>query len=289
MITLGCSKPISMAFSVPTNMEYQYKSVNITNTTSKVMGQNMESNSTQEFDYTMKDLGKTLDGNHKIALNYDYIRSTQNAMGNEIVYDSKGPKEDNDPNTMRIYEAMLENPFSLVYSPIGDIIEAPGMDKMLEAMFSEVPAEAKDVLQSQMNEEVFLQMFQNISNFYPKTPIKIGGSWDQSQEVAFMGMVMNIDLTYTLKSRKDGKANIEITGTSMTSPDSPGLEMMGMTMTYDLSGTQSGILIVEESTGWPLQMNMDQNMDGSILMNNPQTGPMEIEMALDMDMSLKRL
>lgn len=289
MLGFGCSPSLNLAFSVPDQMEYKYKSLNITNSTSKVMGQEMESNSTQEFHYTMKEDGLTPDGNHKVNLKYDYIKTAQSAMGTEISYDSKGPKDKNDPTTSSMYEAMLANPFSLIYSSKGDIVGAPGMDKMLDAMFLELPEEAKAAIQTQLNEEVFLQMFQSISNFYPSMPLKIGSTWNQSNHLSIMGMDMDIDIIYTLVSRKDGKANIEIAGVVSTDPEGPGMELMGMTMNYDLTGTQSGIMVVEESTGWQLQMSMDQVMTGAITMDNPSVGPMKIDMDMEMNISLERL
>lgn len=289
LIGFSCARPLTLTYSAPDDMNEQYKSVTITNTTSKVMGMDMESTSSQEFTYTTKGMGRTQENNQRVRLNYDHILINQSAMGNEINYNSSGPKEDNDPNISAVYDAMLNHPFELIYTEQGKIIEAPGIDEMLEAVFSTLPSEARAIMEAQMNEEVFLQMFQAASNFYPSVPVKKGSKWNSDVELNFMGMTMDVNTSYTLLSREDGKANIAVNGTIKTDPNAPGLEMGGMTMKYDLKGTQSGSIVVEESTGLPIHMELEQNMGGIVNMDNPATGPMEIEMILDTNIFIDQL
>lgn len=289
LIGFSCARPLTLTYTAPEQMNRQYKSTTITNTTSKVMGMDVASNSTQEFTYTTKNKGNTVDGNQRIGLNYDHIMVSQSAMGNEVNYDSEGPTEDNDPNIAPIYDAMLNRPFELIYTEKGEIVEAPGLDKMLTAVFETLPEEARVMMESQMNEDVFLQMFQAGSNFYPSSPIKKGDQWTRTHELSFMGMTMDINTSYTLISSKDGQANIAVNGAIKTDPEAPGLEMAGMTMRYDLKGTQVGSMIVEEATGLATHIELEQNMSGAVNMDNSTTGPMEVEMILDTNIFIDQL
>ena len=94
-----------------------------------------------------------------------------------------------------------------------------------------------------------------------------------------------MNLTYTLTNRKAGKATILMNGTISPNLNAPGMEMMGMNMKYNLSGTIKGEILVDEKTGWADKTEMIQDLKGDVQMSGELIGSLNTEM----EMSVKSL
>ena len=125
--------------------------------------------------------------------------------------------------------------------------------------------------------------------YYPEQDkVKIGDSWSISNAMAVGGMELIIDSEYTLLEVKDGMAKIKMDSEITTDPDAPGLDLMGMKMQFDLQGTQSGILFVNQSTSWLDRMELDQEMDGVMNMDTDQMGKMTVDMKVATQQLIQR-
>ena len=119
----------------------------------------------------------------------------------------------------------------------------------------------------------------NISQIYPDKPIKKGDSWTKNINIS--GSIgLNYAYTYTLTDRKAGNAYIDVSAVITPDLESPGMEMMGMKMMYDLAGTASGKIIINEKTGWSDKTDITQDLKGIVKMSGELIGSMESEMEM---------
>ena len=285
----NCARKVNLAFSVPDKMDYNYRMTSATLSQTQVMGMDVENNSEQVMEYNIFALGNGTNGNKQLRTRYTAIQVNQTAMGQEMVYDSKDPSRNNEPNLEAIYNAMVNKSFDLTYGPDGKILEAQGLNESLEDVLNEAPEEVRETLKNQLGGEAMLQSFKAMTGFYPGKPLKKGDSWPVSNDLNMGGMVLQVDVVYTLEESKDGVAKIKIDGEIATDPEGPGMDIMGMSMKFDLQGTQQGYMWVNEATGWAEKSELLQLMNGNMQMDSPQTGNMTIGMSITSNQELERI
>lgn len=113
----------------------------------------------------------------------------------------------------------------------------------------------------------------------PTDPVSIGDSWTDSTSMA--GMPMSLETTYTLSSRQDGVAMIDVK--SVIGAEGATMEMGPMEMHVDLSGEQTGTMEVDEATGWTIRSRLEGEFSGFVTMEGMPGGggiPMEIPMTV---------
>ncbi len=101
---------------------------------------------------------------------------------------------------------------------------------------------------------------------FPKHKVKVGDSWEADIKPMKTDN-MQIHMKYTLKKVSGKKATIGIEGTITAN------KINGTTM--NLSGTQSGEVVVNLKTGWPVSSHMTQDVKMKLEKNGMEI-PMEI-------------
>ncbi|MEL6719885.1 MAG: DUF6263 family protein [Bacteroidota bacterium] len=143
-------------------------------------------------------------------------------------------------------------------------------------------------MEAQFGAETIKQSMSQMTGFFPDEPVKVGDTWTKSNKVE-AGMAMLVETTYTLRERKDGTAFIDFNAKVTSDPDAKGIEMMGMQMQYDLAGTQSGTIQVDEKTGWTKETKGKQEMKGKMNMSGGPTGEMSADMEVLSEYTYKRI
>lgn len=286
----SCSPTLDLAFRVPEKMDYHYLTESTTAVETKVMGINVENNTINNMTYRLKHLGQNPEGQERFEMTYETINWEQRTMGQESIYDSKNPERTNDPNLDNIYGVLLDNGFELLYDQKGQLVAAPGLEELMQEMFKQAPAEVQGNLQNQFGGDAMLQSLKSTTSYYPEiSKVKMGSSWTATNELAIGGMELIIDTKYTLLEVKDGKAKIKLESEIDSNPEAEGLQIMGMSMKFDLQGTQEGFLYVDEKTSWMEHMELDQYLDGIMNLQSEQTGNMDMDMTIRTTQLIKLL
>lgn len=199
-----------------------------------------------------------------------------------VSYNSEKPDESQPKEYATSFKNLIGTTFDVSLSPKGNVTQIKGGENMFEGMFDDMGDQAKmmeDQMNSQFGSKAMAQSFSQITGFYPNKSVSVGDTWAKTDTVQ-VGMEILVHSTFTLKERKDGKATILVNSTLQTNPSFPGMEMMGMTMKYDLAGTQDGTIVVDEKSGWTLNSDLAQKMKGKINMTGGPVGQMTADMAL---------
>jgi hypothetical protein len=208
-------------------------------------------------------------GNMKVATTYDTVVFRQKGPSGAVEYDSANPPKQVPP-AAKAFAALAGLGFKSTVTPAGKVTAVEGLDAMFAEMVRklELPdgpqkAAVQKVLTEQFGEESMKQNLQNVFALYPDTPVAVGESWRRHVVVA-RGFPTVIDGTYTLKSRENGVAHVEIKATLSPNEEAGPVELGTGKMSYELKGEQSGVADVDEATGWTRSLTTTQTVGGSL-------------------------
>lgn len=173
-------------------------------------------------------------GDHTVSMLYERAKMAVAGGPISMKYDS-GDKETANSPLGRALGPLIGKSVTATIAPNGRAKKIDGIDKL-----------GNPALSGQLK-QTFEQMFASL----PPKPVDIGDSWSEKRKLpAGNGMTMNAEVKQTLWDRKDGNAIIK------------------MEMTFDtegpatMKGKMTGLLIVDEKTGWTESGNMTMIMDG---------------------------
>jgi hypothetical protein len=106
---------------------------------------------------------------------------------------------------------------------------------------------------------------------FPKHKVKVGESWEADIKPMKTDN-MKIHMKYTLKKLSGKKATIAVSGTITAN------EINGQTI--HLNGTQSGTVVVNTKTGWPVSARLTQDIKMKLEKNGTEI-PMEISSTIN--------
>ncbi len=240
----------------------------------------------EEWKYDVTGLEKSNEMNLKLT--YKRIKVTQKFNEQSSSYDSDNPPEYLDPS-MKGLASMPGAVLTVRMTTDGKVAQIKGvdamLDKMIKAMAMPNPDQKEEViadLRKQWGTDAMKQSLEQITSFYPSEPVVPGDSWNSNFDIASGGLPMHINSEYTLKSRNDGKAVIDVAST-ISSDSSTGTVTMGsLTMAYDIKGKQNGTIEVDEATGLPLNSKLDMHYEGTVTVSGvpdqqPQTWPISAD------------
>ncbi len=220
-------------------------------------------------------------------------KGSVSSPGGSFEYDSANPDESAENPQAVMMSQMFKNmsgaEFVVKLSNKGEIVAIEGFDKMLEKMFSamEDPELAKamgDMMKNFMSEDKLKEMNSGMFAAFPDGAVSIGDMWDDIISLGGADMPIDVDTTYMLKERKDGTAVLGVTSKmDMGNEDSKLIEIEGMKMNMQLTGTQNGTMKLDEATGWVIGGETTMSFSGSVklLPNEHMPEGMTIPMTIE--------
>ena len=196
-----------------------------------------------------------------------------------------------------LYQGMVGLTFTMAMTRGGEMVEFGGLQELVEAMLDrmeasdQVRAMASQILEANFGEEQISQMSGQSGVSMPDHPVAVGDTWTDSVSDA---MGLELETTFTLAERSDGRASVEAAGTLSGTEDAgfelPGLPAMpGMEMQFEsLSGSIAGAYELDEATGLAVAYGMDMTMDTEMVIELPQVeGQPAGASSMSMSMSLQ--
>ena len=213
-----------------------------------------------DMGYTTRVMDVDARGNASLRMTFQSASVTIKPQGGKGIA-AKAQSDEESKMMARVFRSLVGQSLMLKLSPLGKTLELRGMDALLERMISSMnlPREVqndpewkqvKAGLKKAFSDSA-LKNFSNGFSPYSDRALSIGDSWTSSstQGNAFLPATKT---TYTLKSRANGIAVIAMRGVFDSKPQASPFQMPGMKMQISLSGTQTGTMRIEESTGMAL-------------------------------------
>lgn len=242
----------------------------------KKMNQRMEQK--QEVGFEIKE--KTQADNHLVDFVMQHIEVNMSStvdgapVGPAIAFNSSTDETTENPGFL-LLQGLIGHPSMITLDSDGVILSIDGLEEKIDSLFSQNTIPGAQQFMTQMkegfNEEAMKIQLGELMNLKTLDK-KIGDSWEQIVDVAVIPtLVSKLHKTYTLKERKDGNAILEITGTVKSDPTGT-ISLGGLQHQYDIEGTFSGKIIVEEKNGWMVSSNVEQIMSGKMTSTGPSMG-----------------
>ena len=284
----ACSstKPLSSGMTVAKNDAFNYTVSQDTDMKISIMGQDMSTTGKQVTDYAFKIKEVLPNGDFRSDVTIERVAFNQKApMVGEIAYDSSDPDKNSNPMMKSLGETVGKT-FTLSYDKQGKITKTEGVEKIVGDLAKGLDGQAGQQIVTQMGAAGLTNTLKNLSGILQDNP-KVGGSW-QVKSINRGFVDMDMDQTFTLRERKDGRAIIDVSGTAKSISGEEGLTFQGMEIGYDLAGPISGTVIVEEATGWAISSNIVPDLKGKMTLKGGPLGEMSVDASVKMGISATR-
>ena len=251
---------VKLSFNPENGKKYEYLTQTVDNTKESVMGQDQLGESEMDIKYLMEIKNKTSQEIHVqftyLEIGYTFLKLRMN-MG----YDSKNPIENPselDKMLEKFFSQLINQSFMIVFSPDGSV-KSVEIDDITEILAK--PVDTDDPmseplsagLKRQFTESAIKRMFEQSFKFYPNTAVKVKNRWTVENKFVVSIGVLTTKTKYTLKENKKKIATIAVE--SIT-------EMTPSAMEGKLSGTQTGTMLVDTTTGILVSSDLLQNDAG---------------------------
>ncbi len=257
-----------------------------------VEGESQVITQTYRIGYSVQVVKVEPNGNIAARAQFSSIAMKMNAPGmGEIAYDSASTTTSTSPETQAVgavFGAMVGKSFSMTITPTGTVQNVTGLEELVNSILDslglseEELASSKQTLEQQFSAEAQQEAWSSSLDYLPSGPVSVGQSWKKQASLA-QGFPILLETSYSLKDLKSGVATIDVSSTIQSATDA-NMDLQGLGISYQLSGTQVGTIQVRLSTGWIAKASMQQSISGTIgakIGDQELSWPMSIETQIE--------
>ncbi len=246
-----------------------------------VMGQEQAVKQQIGFGYQY-DVLDAKDGLYTVKATYYRVYFKQSGPMGELLYDSQSPPE-TVPMQAKGFAGLLGQSLTMTFTEKGLVSEISGVDSLLANImeqFGEVDpamkAQVEQGMERQFGAEAIKSQMETMFALYPEEPVGVGDTWTKELTLN-TGLPLKIATTYRVEALEDGLAKLAVTSDITAASDEP-LNMGGMEIELDLSGTQTGTASMEVDTGMVVASEMQQHVSGDMVVNDgAMTWPLDMK------------
>jgi len=281
------SAATQLQWKLPKGKTYYQRTMSDQQITQSMMGQQMKIEQSTGAGLKLQVLDVDAQGNMRIQYTYLWTRFKQaNPMAQiSVDYDS-ARKPAAVPAGAEGFAALVGQSYTVTLTPRGTVLDVNGVEQLKQAVLKKMPPGAQadptaGALMAYVDKDALKQMTEARMAVYPDKPVSPGQSWSKDMTIN-VGFPMTIQAKWTLQKVEAGVATIGTVATIRTDSGKP-MEMGGMKMSFDLSGTQEGTAQVAEATGLIVSDKARQQLKGEIKIGDPAQGQpaMAIPMTVD--------
>ena len=285
----ACSstKPLTMDMALEKGANFNYEVTSTNNIGMSIMGQDMsvDGRSSQDFNFVVKAIQPT--GVTDIDFKIDRITVDATIpMTDAISYDSNSGNTDSPLGSLG---GLIGKTMQASLNKKGTVTSIEGADGMLKQVLGKVKggAQMATILEGYIGEEAFKNSFATLTGFSQGKVLKVGDTWSKQVDTK-SGVSLNTDYTYTIREHSGGKITIDVTGESKSDPNANPIETQGMKMSYNLAGPVTGVIVVDEKTGWAITSDVQQDLSGKMVIGGTPMGDMNLDAKMKIGLSAKR-
>ncbi len=179
------------------------------------------------------------------------------------------------------------NPLSVVFNPNATVKAIPELNQatapQLDLAADERQRRSIQAGSANMNQTLMLLSTGGLE--LPQQPVALGESWTVHTDHSLGLIVIDLETTYTLDQRQDGRVRISFTGSGQTGPNAP---IIGADWKLDFEFTHSGTLELDEQTGWMTASSSDQTLKGRIRLKSRNDQPVALPLTQHIHTEIKR-
>jgi hypothetical protein len=253
----------------------------------EMMGQTQSTTSNSAMTYEFNVTGINAAGDYTLTVAMvEFSMAATNPMG-ELKYNSA--TDSVVPEFAKGMSILLKEVYTMDVSTLGKItnVKAPeGMaekiNKLMEGMGAEMMAMGGGALADAATAEGVQKSMEGLITPYPDGGADVKKPWETESKIQQM-ISFNTKTKYELVKASKEMNEIKVAGQIIQDPSSPPMEMQGMNITYELVGSNAGVLKSDAVTGLINTSEMVTTISGTINVDSPQLpSPMSIPMTVQM-------
>jgi hypothetical protein len=279
---INCAGPkIDLKFNIKPGSVYSYKVTTEQQISQTIQGKVVDMDQTiiMEYRYDVKEINDQ--GNTVVDIVYERIGYMQDGPLGHIDYKSW---EDNKeiPLLAQGFASLVDQGFTMEISPHGSVVAITGTEKIIDKMIKDMDLpesngmteEIKQGMQNQFGDAALKETMKSMFSIYPDRPVGVGDSWQATWNMS-KGFPMILNNTWKLKEINDTEVILDVYTKVESNKEAILSQMGGMEMSYDLSGEQSGSMVLDRVTGWCTRSQLDQIFEGTIRATGEMFGGQE--------------
>lgn len=250
-----------------------------------MMGQEMKQKQIMIMGYDYDVLDVLSNGNYKIQITYKRVAFKNESDYGSTSYDSSEPETESNP-AAKSFKSLLNSNYYFICDNKGNVLEVAGLDEMIQEMIESMEFNTeeekiayRESLEEQYSSEDMKSQLSNSMSFYPNKSVSSGDSWNKIIGNN-TGMPMVLTNTWTLNSINGNVSNISVISDLTTNPDET-IDLNGMTVKYDLKGSQTGEMEVNNVSGMVNTSTVNQDIKGTMTMSS-ESLPEDMTMPISM-------
>lgn len=277
------AKKVRLQYQLKPGDQLKFEISSVQEIAQEVMGQSNGMTNSNNMVYELKVVDATAAGIYRIEGKLvELVVNSSNPMA-EVKYNSSTDKEV--PEAAKINAMTLNETYTFSLSPNGEITDIQPPEGLVEKVQKEL-----DNLQGAMGQismaqnpaspEAFGKTMEKLFIKLPVTELKAKSTWEGEEKIEQM-VVLNTKTSCTLVKVGAETNDIEVK-TQITQADpSASMEIQGMALTYQLSGTGAGTYNLDSKVGTLVTATMVTTISGAINIEGAQLPePMSIPMAI---------
>jgi hypothetical protein len=264
---------------------YYQKTVAEQQITQSMMGQEQKIEQSMGTGMKLQVLDVDAQGNMRIQYTYLWSRLKQVSPMAQVDYDSS-KQSAIVPAGAEGFAALVGQSYTTTMTPKGKVLDVNGVEQLKAAVLKKLPPGAENgpmgnTMATYIDKDKLKQMTEARMAVYPDKPVNPGESWTKDVTLA-VGFPLTIQSKWTLQKEEAGVATIVATANMKTDPSKP-MDVTGVKLAFDMSGTQEGTAQVAEATGLITSDKERQQLKGNIKIAAPAAGQPEMAIPMTMD------
>ncbi len=196
-------------------------------------------------------------------INYAYRESSLRLKGPgvDVEFDSKD-KKTTVPIEAIGFALILGESFYIKMAPDGGVEKINGLDTMLSSVRGKIPnvrqkAQILESMKRQLNEGTVSRELEGYFAIYPDKAVGVGESWSRKPPASEVSAQI-VETTWLVKEVKDGVVVVEVGIVVKSNPKAEPVDVRGVKMRREISGTGTGLIEIEESSGMIIHSEVTQ-------------------------------
>lgn len=271
-ISISCSKSkIEIRLNLQEGQRFMMLYHTDMKMTQKFMGMPIEMDMKMDMDLEFENTGQDNDSNYLMTVTYQAIKYQMKAQGQLISFSTENSSADTLMD--KVFSNIKGKSFDMKINKSGKIIEISKLDSLSAYLFGNMSdssrmKEFSELFNKNFGEESIRNNFGIFFGFYPENPVSVGDKWMNTTAVKSF-FALTIENNYQLTSDKNDLYEINIQSNMKTDAKDEQVEIKGMQMKFNMKGTQTGSIKIDQKTAWISDSEIKQKITGDAIISKP--------------------
>lgn len=208
-----------------------------------------------------------------------------------MIIDSESDDGENPANS--VLKKLTGQKFIAKINHKGELESIEGMEELFRTIMDdfqgdpEAAPEYKMLMEQSFGYDNLSQNFNQITPTFPEKMVKTGESWEYTSSINSSDFQLDLKTSARLESIENGLARIMV-NSGLETPVNNEMMVQGINANFNMEGSQISEILIDISTGIPINSIINQEMEGLIEMNMEAAGtenmtvPMKIKSSIFM-------